>query len=224
VAVALSGLPIHGLVVTARPDQSVRIEGAVRTESDRESAERAAQVPDVRRVENELVVDPLVGSMPVDRAVLSPEVAAEIELNHFHFATGTEIDLNERLGTTDTATSTDEAEPFFAPTDPPVRILPRSEQGYDVVGGFSQTSLDVPIDFQQLPHPLLGGDDEIAREVRLALQEDALTADLPIHVTVRDGVVRLRGIVDNLSDAEAAEDVASQVPSVREVIEELDVR
>jgi osmotically-inducible protein OsmY len=34
----------------------------------------------------------------------------------------------------------------------------------------------------------------------------------------------LRGLVDNLSDVEAAEDVASRVPNVREVIEELDVR
>jgi hypothetical protein len=224
VAVALSALPIHGLVVTARPDQSVRIEGAVRAEADRESAERAAQVPGVRCVDNALIVDPLVGSMPLDRTMLSPELAAEIELNHLHFAEGTEIDLNDNVGTTDTAAATDGAEVYFPPTDPPTRTTSREDEGIEVVGGFSPTSLDAPIDFEQIPRPLLTGDDEIAREVRLALQEDALTADLPIHVVVRDGVVRLRGLVDNLNDAEAAEDVASRVPSVREVIEELDVR
>jgi hypothetical protein len=224
VAIVLSALPIYGLIVTARPNRTVRIEGTVRTEADRESAERVAQVPGVQCVDNALNVDSMVGSMPVDRAVLSPELAAEIELNHLHIADGTEIDLNERVGTTDTASATDDTEIYFAPTDPPTRPASREDQGIEVIGGFSPTSLDAPIDFEQLPRPLLSGDDEIARQVRLALQEDALTADLPVRVTVRDGVVRLRGLVDNLSDVEAAEDVASRVPNVREVIEELDVR
>jgi hypothetical protein len=220
---ALSPLPIYGLIVTARPDRTIKIDGAVRTERDRRRAAQAARVPGVQSVDNQLVVDPQAGSMPLSRAVLSPELAAELELNQLIVAPGTEIDLNERIGTTDTADATDEAEPYFAPTDPPVRRAPRRDEGIEVVGGFSPTSLDAPIDLEQLPRPLLAGDDEIARQVRLALREDAATADLAIYVSARNGVVRLRGVVPSLSDVEAAEEVASRVPNVVEVVEELEV-
>jgi len=220
---ALSPLPIYGLIVTVGPDGAVTIDGAVRTERDRRSAERAARVPGAQAVINQLIVDPQVGSLPLNRAVLSPELAAEIELNQLAVAPGTEIDLNERIGTTDTAVATDEAEPYFPPTDPPVRRASRQHEGIEVVGGFSPTSLDAPIDLEQLPRALLTGDDEIAREVRLALREDAATGDLAIRVIVRHGVVRLRGLVAGLGDVEAAEEVASRVPNVIEVIEELEV-
>jgi len=42
-------------------------------------------------------------------------------------------------------------------------------------------------------------------------------------VVVRDGVVHLHGTVTDLDDADAAEEVASRIPGVREVREELDV-
>ena len=223
VAVALAAISIHGLVVAAFPDNSVRLEGTVRTESDLLHADRYARIPGVSRIANNLQVDPMVGSLPLERGVLSPELAAEIELNHVHPASGTEIHLNESIGTTDTAIATDEAEPYFPPTDPPVRGAPRQAEGIEVVDGFAQTSLDGPIDLEQLPRHLLTGDDEIGREVRLALMDDAATADLTIHVTVHQGVVHLRGIVPTVEDAEGAEDVASRVPNVAEVVEEFDI-
>jgi len=216
-------VPIYGLLVTVSAERDVRLDGTVRTESNVHRAERAARVPGVRRVVNALTVDPLVASMPIIRTTISPELAAEIELNHLHVASGTEIDFNEWIGTTDTADATDDAEPYFAPTDPPVRRATRQDEGIEVIGGFSPTSLDAPIDLEQLPRALLTGDDEIAREVRLALREDAATADLSVDVAVRDGVVRLRGIVQSLSDIDAAEEVASRVPNITEVIEELAV-
>ncbi len=40
---------------------------------------------------------------------------------------------------------------------------------------------------------------------------------------VRNGVVHLRGRVADLDDADNAEAVASRVPGIREVVEELDV-
>ena len=67
------------------------------------------------------------------------------------------------------------------------------------------------------------GDEAIADAIRRELREDALTTDLTIRVTVRDGVAHLRGSVPSLDDAESAEEVAGRVPGVREVIEELDV-
>ena len=224
VRVALSTVPIHGLTLSSNEPGVVAIDGAVRTdEAYRRAQQLAAQGPGVRRVINRLIVDPLVGSMPVRRTVTEPELAAEIDLNHQHFATSTEERLNDMVGTVDTAVAADEAEPYFPPTDPVVRRAPREQGGFTVVGGFSPTSLDAPIDLEQLPRPLTSGDDQIAREVRLALKEDAATSDLPIHVAVREGVVTLRGIVPTMADTDLAEEVASRVPGVVEVREELEV-
>jgi osmotically-inducible protein OsmY len=224
VEVALAPVQIYGLTVRADRRGRVTLQGSVRTETDFQQAARLAMAaPGVSRLTNQLVVETLVGSEPVVRTVTNPELAAELELNSFHVASGTEQSFNDQVGTTDTAESDDEAVPYFAPTDPPTRRAPRDAQGYEVVGGFAQTSLSAPIDFEQLPTALQTGDDEIARRVRLALLEDAATADLPIHVTVRGGVVRLRGVVTALIDADQAQAVAANVPNVVEVIDELEV-
>lgn len=224
IAVALAPIQVYGLVVTADARGVAVLDGTVRTEQNYLDAERMTrQVPGIRRVINQLVIETLTGSMPMQSTVLSPEIAAEIELNQFSIARSVEDDLNREIGTTDTAEATDEAEPYFPPTDPPTIRAPRDAQGFQVTGGFSQTSLDAPIGLEQLPNRLLGGDDEIARLVRMALREDASTTDLPIAVLARDGIVHLRGVVQTIADAEQAEAVASNVPGVVEVIEELDV-
>jgi osmotically-inducible protein OsmY len=67
------------------------------------------------------------------------------------------------------------------------------------------------------------GDEAIADDVRRELREDALTTDLEIRVLVRSGVAYLYGSVATLDDVEAAEEVASRVPGVIEVREELEV-
>ena len=59
--------------------------------------------------------------------------------------------------------------------------------------------------------------------MRRELLEDAATTDLRVEVEVRDGVVRLRGTVQDVVDAENAEEVAARVPGVDEVLEELRV-
>lgn len=224
VRVALSAVQIYGLILSSSRVGVVCLDGAVRTEEAYQTAERlASRVPGVARVVNRLVVDTLVGSMPIDRAVTSAELAAEIELTQSHYATSTEDRLNEMIGTTDTAIATDEAEPYFPPTDPVVRRAPREEEGYTVVGGFSPTALDAPIDLEQLPRALLSGDDEIERQVRLALKEDGGTADLPIYVAVRNGVAHLRGVVPSLADSDLVEEVAARVPGVVEVKDEIEV-
>lgn len=224
VVVALSPVQIYGLSAIADAKGLVTLVGAVRTEREFERAgAAAARVPGVSRVMNHLVVDTLAGSTPVDRTVTEPELAAEIELNHLHLAPGTEIDFNRNVGTTDTAESAAEDVPFFAPTDPPVIRAPRADEGYQVAGGFAETSLDAPIGLEQLPRQLLSSDEEIGRLVRMALSEDAGTTDLPIRVHVHRGIVHLRGVVQSLAEVELAEGVASQVPGVEEVREELEV-
>jgi osmotically-inducible protein OsmY len=222
VLLALDGLPIRGLEVSATAGGIVNLDGTARSAADRAEAGRlAGAVPGVTHVANALLVDPLVDSL-LDADLASPtDLATGIE--PAGPADGTEIDFNAELGTTDATEATDEAIPYFPPTDPPVRPAPRGAGGIEIVDGFAGTALDAPIEAEQPPDAVLAGDDEIAREVRLALKEDAATADLAIRVAVRDGVVRLRGVVPTLSDAELAEEVAWRVPGVVAVEEELDV-
>jgi osmotically-inducible protein OsmY len=224
VLVALSAVPVWGLTVSALSGGVVELDGTVQTEARRHEAERLARaVPGVAKVANALLVDPLVDATGSPDGDLSPQDRAEIGVEGDALDEGTEIDLNEEIGTTDPMEATDEALPYFPPTDPPIRPSSRDEKGFEVTGGFSGTALDDPIDPEQPPVAASTGDDEIARLVRLALEEDAATADLAIRVAVRDGVVYLHGVVPSLTDAELAEEVAGRVPDVVEVQEHLEV-
>ena len=109
---------------------------------------------------------------------------------------------------------------YFAETDP---VITKDSTGnVEVLNGFAATSLsDVQVaPSAEGPEP---GDEALAAAVRRQLLEDALTTALEIDVSVEDGVVYLRGQVPDLEDAQNAEGVASQVPGVREVSEELDL-
>jgi osmotically-inducible protein OsmY len=61
----------------------------------------------------------------------------------------------------------------------------------------------------------------LAEAVRRALREGAINSWLDIQVEVADSVVRLHGRVEYYEDAEAAEAVASGVPGVRYVQDDL---
>lgn len=107
---------------------------------------------------------------------------------------------------------------FFAPTDPVVRAGSDGEP--EIVGGFAPTA-EAPAPERSSDGRI--GDEALADAVRDALALDAATADLTLSVDVADGVVRLRGTVLSLDDAENAEAVAGAVPGVVEVIDETEV-
>ncbi len=69
-------------------------------------------------------------------------------------------------------------------------------------------------------------DDELEREVALALEsEPSLEDDFPgIHVDVLAGIVTLWGEVTSEIEREKAEEIASRIPGVRKVINDLRVR
>jgi osmotically-inducible protein OsmY len=108
-------------------------------------------------------------------------------------------------------------EVFVPPTDP-VRTSDN-----EVLGGFQSSAMD---DNQEVRSEVVGGpaDEAIANAVREELLQDAATTALEIRVHVYRGVVVLRGVVDDLDDADNAADVASRVPGVTEVRDELEVR
>jgi osmotically-inducible protein OsmY len=128
-------------------------------------------------------------------------------------------DIQRSLGTSDTMISSEESIPYFPPTDPVVEPSGGPEE-LEVVGGFGSTSFDRG---EQGAPGETRGDEEITDLVRRELREDATTTDFDIEVDTRAGIVFLRGTVETLDDAENVEAVASRVPGVIDVREELEV-
>jgi hypothetical protein len=109
---------------------------------------------------------------------------------------------------------------YFPPTDP---VLTTDEHGDpQMLGGFAGSAgEDISVAASAVDGR--GGDEAIADAIRRELRRDAATAGLDIDVEVQDGVARLRGRVEDIVDGENAEEVASRVPGVNEVIDETEV-
>ena len=226
-------------VVVEASEGTIVLSGRVESAEARAAAEAIAAglAPDTR-IDNNLEVEERLTDTAVDLTAAEPHVfgrlpedVAEIEqagdeLNPDFTdqpldTTGVE-DLSELPLDTSRTEAVDEADNVtFPPTDPV--IATGTQRDAQVLGGFSATSMDaVEVEPSALDNQL--GDEAIADAVRRELREDASTTDLRIEVLVHGGVVRLRGAVAGMEDAENAEDVASRVPGVREVVEELEVR
>ncbi len=114
----------------------------------------------------------------------------------------------------------EESDTAYEPPIDPVITLDRNDN-VQVLGGFSASSMD-SIDVERSSDGTIG-DEAIVEAVLRELRQDAATTAMRLDVTVIQGVVRLRGSVQDVVDAENAEEVASRVPGVIEVVEELKV-
>jgi hypothetical protein len=118
---------------------------------------------------------------------------------------------------TDPTEAVEEAEPYFPPTDPVVRVDHQGETR--IAGGFGTgRSSDQPPAAAISDVP---SDEALEDLVHRALRLDASTAHLHLKVGVSQAVVRLQGAIEDESDAESALAVAGDVPGVVEVIDEL---
>jgi hypothetical protein len=118
---------------------------------------------------------------------------------------------------TDPTEAVEEAEPYFPPTDPVVRIDQKGET--QIAGGFGTG--EAPEQPPGAAVPNAPPDEALEDLVHRALRLDASTAHLRLKVGVAQGVVRLRGMIEDESDAENALAVAGDFPGVVEVIDEL---
>lgn len=110
--------------------------------------------------------------------------------------------------------ATDDDPGWMPPTDPV--ILPRGTDRAVVPGASDDLEeVDEP---EETP-----SDDQITSRVRRLLRSDSATNMLRIQVEVEDGVVTLRGMVQTLEDTDNAAEVASRVPGVIDVVDELEV-
>jgi hypothetical protein len=118
---------------------------------------------------------------------------------------------------TDPTEAVEEAEPYFPPTDPVVRVDDKGETR--IAGGFGTGEA-----LERHPTATTGNvpsDEALEDLVHRALRLDASTAQLHLKVGVVQGVVRLQGTIEDESDAEGALAVAGDVPGVVDVIDEL---
>jgi osmotically-inducible protein OsmY len=91
----------------------------------------------------------------------------------------------------------------------------------EVIGGFQASSMD-SVEVERSADGTIG-DEAIRDAVLRELREDSATTAMELDVSVEGGVVRLRGTVADLEDTDNAAEVASRVPGVVEVVDELEV-
>ena len=212
-------------------DGALILSGVVDTQEARQAAEDIASsiAPDAR-IDNQIDVETVLPT-DVDDFV-SEEATAELENSVDDLrAHGEEFepDIAGRGVVTDpveiVGADSDGPEDIaetgetYTPPDDPV-VTTDLHGRTQVLGGFDSSSDDSEVDVSSDGRV---GDEALADAVRRELRQDSATTDLTILVAVRNGIVHLRGQVPNLDDADNAEAVASRVPGVREVLEELEV-
>ncbi|HEY2593780.1 MAG TPA: BON domain-containing protein [Chloroflexota bacterium] len=221
-------------VVVEQSDGALIISGIVDSEESRQAAldivTQAA--PPGTPIDDQLDIPDILPTGVDDYASQDP--SAELEDSEEDLlADGSELepDFRGRPGFSDplaaagAESSEDEdlaesGEVYTPPIDPVVTT--DAHGAAQVLGGFE---LDAEEDLSVEPsaEDRAPGDEALAEAILRELAEDAATTDLNIRVIVRQGVAHLRGEVPDLDDADNAEAVASRVPGVREVVEELDV-
>jgi osmotically-inducible protein OsmY len=227
-------------IAVGEGNDTIYLSGRVPSQVERQLAEELArELSGGLGVENDLVVE---RRLPEDRIEVDSPDLGEAEL----FAEDNSgEDLNDEgnplepdftsqpLETNDLAVvdqgdfenepPEDDPDPsYFAPTDPV--IGPGSDGNGNVVieGGWEPTALEA-IQVDRSAEDNVPGDEALADAVRDALARDASTEALTLHVSVNAGVARIHGRVPDLEDAENAESVASEVPGVRDVIDDTTV-
>ena len=223
-------------VQASERDGTIVLSGNVGSQSARDTAERiATSLAPGKRIENGIEVqssvtedinwlrgqheeqqnpsEPVVGpdTMLTDTGVAASVLDQPLETDETDVVDDTVADLEPPV----------EPDPaYFAPTDP---VTGPDEHGnLTVVGGWTPTS-DAEITVNPSYEDNLPGDEALAEAVERELHEDAQTTALSLDVSVEQGVVHLRGRVDGLEDAEAAQDVASRVPGVVDVVDETQI-
>jgi hypothetical protein len=114
---------------------------------------------------------------------------------------------------------------YVPPIDPPVVRSETSLEGVEVAAGFGVSALDEEYD-EDHQSSLLPSEDEMTARIREALRADSTTTEFADHLAIgtRGGLVRVRGVVEDVDDSDNVVAVIERVDGVVEVIEELEIR
>lgn len=137
----------------------------------------------------------------------------------------TELELRAEE-TSDPMEAAEEGFTYVPPIDPPlVPGYPGTTADFVIASGLGLSALDEPYD--EAHHgDFIYDEDEVSARVRDALRADSSTTQYAAQIEIEtdDDVVTLRGLVDDLIDADNLVAVASYVEGVSEVVDELRVR
>lgn len=226
---------LHLPVVAAEQQDSIYLSGQAGSQAARANAERiAASLAPDKRIVNGIEVEGSATSGITSMRDQAEERRNPTEPDEQLIPDTILTDTGVAASVLDQPLETDEAnvandsvadllpsvEPdatYFAPTDP---VTGPDEHGnLEIIGGWTPTS-DTDLSVSPSYEDNLPGDEALAEAIARELHEDALTTDLELDVSVENAVAHLRGQVRGPEDADAAQDVASRVPGVREVVDE----
>ncbi len=119
--------------------------------------------------------------------------------------------------TTDPLEAAEEGYPYVPPTDPP--ILPSDDlEGAEIAAGFASSMEESNPDEEILPPRVERGDLELEQHVYTVLRNHAETQNLTdIEISVCDGIVTIRGIVQSAVDIGIVDDIVNDLDGVIEV-------
>lgn len=220
-------------IVAATTADAIMLSGIVPSRRDREVAETiASSLAGGKRIQNLLEIEntlpPSVTAEPSstrDASGHSDQTTQdEIVDNLNPEFTGQAVEMDPTFASGDFIfEGIDPAEPdtdYFFPVDPPV--IANAAGNMEVVNGFAADDMD-DLEPELSAEDDIPGDEALIEAIQRELHQDSATTDLRITVQVEEGVAYLRGGVPHLADARNAEDVASRIPGVAEVVEELDI-
>lgn len=135
----------------------------------------------------------------------------------------TELELRAEE-TDDIMEAVQEGFTYVPPIDPPT-VPGGGNQNAEIASGFGVSALDEPFD-EDHHSTFLPADDELSARVREALRADSSTTNYSdmVRIETANGVVTLRGVVEDLLDSDNLLAVAEYVTGVVEVVDELKVR
>lgn len=135
----------------------------------------------------------------------------------------TELELRDGE-TDDPMEAVEEGLTYVPPMDPPV-VPGGGRENAEVASGLGSSALEEPYDADH-HDSFLNDDDEMSARVREAIRADSSTTQYAgrISIETREGVVTLRGTVDDLLDVDNLVGVAGYAEGVEEVVDELKVR
>jgi len=148
------------------------------------------------------------------------DLPSDSDADNLEMLTELELRADE---TDDPIEAVEEGFTYVPPIDPPV--VPGGDDNAEIASGLGLSALDEEYD-EDHHDSFLSADDEVRARVREAIRADSSTSQYAgrIAISARDGVVTLRGVVDDLVDSDNLLAVAEYVEDVDEVVDELRVR
>jgi len=224
-------LEAAGIHAAVEDDGStITLSGEVGSDEERRAAlDMVSDVAGDRRVEDGLevratfpgevgeleIADAEIGSLPGSEEGLDEQVLEAGDFTQGH-TTRDPLGAAGPTSALDEPADISEGDTVYVPPIDPVGT------NDEVIGGFQESSMQ-SVEVERSALDGRYGDEAIAHAVRRELREDSATTDLAVRVTVEGGVVRLLGLVPFVEDSDNAAEVASRVPGVVEVREELEV-